>query len=105
MYMALGEELARDLFVLLQPTRWKIIGALKKSKEPLYIREIADKVGEDWKVVSFHLSALADAGFVEGEFRIIERPKSNPGFGRAGKFYKVTKKVDEVMARVDELRL
>ena len=103
--MALGEELARDLFVLLQPTRWKIIGALKKSKEPLYIREIADKVGEDWKVESFHLTALADAGFVKGEFRSIERPAGNPGLGRAGKFYTVTKKVDEVLSRLDELRL
>lgn len=86
------EELARNLFVLLQPTRWKIINILKESKEPLYIKEIADKVGEDWKVVSFHLAALDDVGFVEGEFRSIERPKDNPGYSRAGKFYKATKK-------------
>jgi DNA-binding transcriptional ArsR family regulator len=99
------EALAHDFFVLLQPTRWKIIGVLKQSGESLYIKEIATKVGEDWKVVSFHLSALAEAGFVEGEFRSIQRPSSNPGLGRAGKFYHVTRKVDDVLSRLDELHL
>jgi len=98
-----SEELARDLFVLLQPTRWKIINVLKEAREPLYIKEIAEKLGEDWKVVSFHLASLADAGFVEGEFRSIERPKTS--LGRAGKFYKATKKVDDVLSRLNELQL
>jgi len=99
------EQLLKDLLVLLQPTRWKIIKTLKEAGRPMYIREIADAIGEDWKVVAFHLSALAKAGFVEYEWKIIESPKKNPGRGRIAKFYRVTKKVDEVLSRVNELQL
>ena len=100
-----SDELLRDLFVLFQPMRWKIVKVLKEAGEPLYIKEIAKRLNEDWKKVSFHLSKLADSGFVVGEFRSIERPSNNPGYGRAGKFYKLTKKVDEVLSRLEEISL
>jgi DNA-binding transcriptional ArsR family regulator len=96
----------RDLLILLQPMRMRIIKVLREAGKPLYIREIADRLGEDWKIVSYHLTALADAGFVEGEFRVIEPPKSNPRVvGKAGKFYRLTIKVDEVLNRLNELRI
>ena len=98
----MSDELVRDLYILLQPIRWKIIRVLKKARRPMYIKEIAKEVGEDWKIVAFHLAKLADAGFVEGEFRVIELAKSK---GRAGKFYRLTDKVDKVLSRINELQL
>lgn len=101
-------EIARDLFILLQPTRLAIIKALRDAGRPLYIREIAEKIGEDWRITAYHLAALADAGFVEGEFRSIEQPPltGNPrSVGKAGKFYKLTEKVDEVLNQINKLRI
>jgi DNA-binding transcriptional ArsR family regulator len=84
----------------MQPIRLKIVKLLKQSKEPLYIEQIAEKVGEDRRSVSFHLATLAENGFVEGDFEIIRSSTKNPGTGKAGKFYKLTPKVDEVLQKV-----
>ena len=97
-----GEEdtLANLLYVLMQPTRQKIIKLLQLG-EPLYIEQIAEKIGEDRRSVSFHLATLAENGFVEGEYREIERATKNPGRGRGAKFYRVTPRVKEVMGKLD----
>lgn len=94
------EELANLLYILMQPTRQKIVRLLQTS-EPMYIEQIADKINEDRRVVSFHLATLAENGFVEGEYRLIEAATKNPGRGRGGKFYKLTPKVAEVTARLN----
>jgi predicted transcriptional regulator len=97
------ERLDRELYVLMQPTRWKIIQALKNAKAPLYIEELAKQVGEDRKNIAFHLLTLAEYGFVDSEYRVIEVPKENPGHGKAGKYFWLTKKVDAVVAKVPDL--
>jgi DNA-binding transcriptional ArsR family regulator len=101
---ATGEErLDKELYILLQPTRWKIVQALKKGEGPLYIEELAKRVGEERKNVAFHLLALAEYGFVDSEYRVIEVPKGNPGHGKAGRYFWLTPKVDEVISKVPEL--
>ena len=94
------ESLVNQVYVLMQPIRLKIVKLLKQSKEPLYIEQIAEKVDEDRRSVSFHLATLAENGFVEGDFGTIRSPTKNPGVGKAGKFYKLTPKVDEVLQKV-----
>ena len=99
-----GEELLRMAYILMHPTRFKIIQALKEAGRPLYIREIADKIGENHRIVSFHLTILAEHGFVEGEYRVIEEPKErSKARGKAGKFYRLTPKVDEILKKIVEI--
>ncbi|MCI4336292.1 MAG: helix-turn-helix domain-containing protein [Thermoplasmata archaeon] len=86
-----------QLYILLQPTRQKIIRTLKGASAPMYIKEIADAIGESHRDTSFHLATLAANGFVEGKFREIEPPTHHSAItGRAAKFYRLTSKVDEV---------
>lgn len=94
-------SLAKMLYVLLQPTRQKIVKLLRSSRESMYIEQIADKIGEDRRSVSFHLAALAENGFVEGEYRVIQQATENPGRGRGAKFYRLTKKVDYALDRLN----
>ena len=88
------------LYVLMQPTRQKIIRLLKESNKPLYVREIADKIDESERNTSFHLSTLAEKGFVDGEYREIG-PSSHHSLvtNKAAKFYKLTPKVESISKR------
>ena len=96
------EELTNQLYVIMQPTRLKIVKLLREGK-PLYIEQIAEKIGEDRRSVSFHLATLAEYGFVEGDYEIIQEADKNPGVGRAAKFYKLTTKIDDVLKRLDHI--
>jgi predicted ArsR family transcriptional regulator len=98
--VAEGEELANLLYILMQPTRQKIVKLLRSS-EPLYIEQIAEKINEDRRSVSFHLATLAENGIVEGEYRLIENATKNPGRGRGGKFYKLTPRAVEVIEKLN----
>ena len=99
-----SDELTRQIYVLMQPTRQKIIKALREAKsagKTLYIKDIADKVGEPGRNVSFHLARLAENGFVKGEYREILAPTHHSRMtGRAAKFYELTENVDEVAKKV-----
>jgi len=97
------EDLINQLYVLMQPTRLKIVKLLKETKEPLYIEQIAERIKEDRRSVSFHLAALAESGFVEGEYKIIQPATENPSIGRGGKFYKLTPNVDAVLQKLDSI--
>jgi len=97
------ENPTSQLYILTQPTRHKIVKLLKGAKEPLYIEQIAERIGEDRRSVSFHLATLAENGFVEGEYKVIQSPAKNPGAGRGAKFYKLTPKVDEVLQKLDQI--
>lgn len=93
-------QLARMLYVLMQPTRRKIVNLLQ-SEKPMYIEQIAEKIGEDRRSVSFHLATLAENGFVEGDYELINPATENPGSGRGAKFYHLTPKVAEVLKKLD----
>lgn len=95
-----GDQLANLLYVLMQPTRRKIVKLLQSGKE-MYIEQIADAIKEDRRSVSFHLTTLAEHGFVEGDFQLITPATENPGSGRGAKFYHLTPKVAEVLKKLD----
>lgn len=90
------------LYVLMQPTRQRIIQLLRKNPtNPMYIREIAEKIVESERNTSFHLSTLAEHGFVTGEYREISEPTHHSSVtGRAAKFYSITPKVDEIIKKI-----
>lgn len=99
----ISEKEAEGLYVLMHPIRQKIVRLLEQSVEPLYIEEIAKRLGDDRRKVSFHLATLAEHGFVEGEYRIITPPTQNPGRGRGAKFYRLTlkgKKMEPALMRL-----
>ncbi len=93
--MAEFEESALNL--LLQETRFKIVRELKRAEGPLYIDELARRIGENPRLVSFHLAVLQRSGLVTSEFRVIDSPKSR---GKAGRFFSLTEKANEVASRL-----
>lgn len=97
------ENLTNQLYVIMQPIRLKIVRLLEESKDPLYIEQIAEKIEEDRRTVSFHLATLAENGFVEGDYQIIQKPSANPGMGRAGKFYRLTPKVQDAIKKLENV--
>ena len=75
--------------VMMQGKRQRIIQLLRNSKEPLWIGQIAKKIGETHRLTSFHLATLAEYGLVDGEYREIR--KASPHLlGKAAKFYQLT---------------
>lgn len=84
-------------FALLQPVRFKIIRELKKAKEPLYIEDIAKRIGESPRLTSFHLATLQEKGFVRSEFRVVKAAQSK---GKAGRFFELTEQVDKSVSKL-----
>jgi len=84
---------------LLQPTRYRIIMALVRARgKPMYIEEIAREINENHRLVSFHLVLMQREGFLTSEVREINKPDSPSG--RAGRFYTLTPKVDEILSKL-----
>lgn len=96
----MSENIVRDGLILLHPIRWKIYQALKEKGEPMYIDEIAKKIDEDRRLISFHLSTLEENLFVKSAFKVITVAKSK---GKAGRFYKLTSKGDEILPKLAEI--
>jgi len=97
-----AEKAFELLFVLVQPTRQKIIQALRDSNRPLYIKEIAELIGASQRNTALHLATLAEFGLVDGEYREIQ--KATPlKLGRAAKFYHLTPKVNETITQLAQL--
>ena len=86
-----------EALIVAHPERLKIFMALKNAKEPLFINKLAKIINTDRKLVSYHLSTLEQHGFVESEFKVIKIPQSK---GKAGRFYKLTKKADETIPKL-----
>ena len=94
------EEVLREGGLLLHPIRFKIVRKLQEEKKPMYVDEIASSIGEDRRLVSFHLTTLEKHGFAVSDFRIIEKPTSK---GKAGRFYTLTSRVNTVLKDVLEV--
>jgi predicted ArsR family transcriptional regulator len=82
--------------ILIHPIRYQIVRSIRE-KGRLYINQMADMLDIDRKVVSFHLSTLSQYGFVESEYEVLKIPHSK---GKAAKYFRLTDKVDEVLANV-----
>ena len=98
------EEKRRDLLECLgagcHPIRYKILSILDNACpflerfpefKGLYINEIAEKVGEDRRLIIFHLKAFEKLGMLQSNLAIIEEA-STEAMGRLGRFFKLTEK-------------
>jgi len=93
--MKLEDSLVEDAHVLLHPIRYRIVELL--VEKPMHINQISKVMGEERRLVSYHLLALEERGFVNSRYEISESPKSK---GKAIRKYWVTDKVDKVIAEV-----
>jgi predicted ArsR family transcriptional regulator len=86
--------------IILQPIRYRIYQELKRAGKPLYVDEVAKRLEVDRRLVSFHLATLEEHGFVTSEFKAITPAQSNPGKGKAGRFFSLTGKAEKVLTRL-----
>jgi DNA-binding transcriptional ArsR family regulator len=93
--MKVEDTLVKEAHVLLHPIRFRIVEML--VKEPLHINAISKAMGEERRLVSYHLMSLEEAGFVDSKYEISEQPKSK---GKAIRKYWVTDKVDDVISQI-----
>jgi DNA-binding transcriptional ArsR family regulator len=93
--MKLEEGLVKEAHVLLHPIRFKIVELL--VEKPMHINAISKALGEERRLVSYHLIALEECGFLKSKYEISENPKSK---GKAIRKYWVTEKVEDVIAKI-----
>ncbi len=93
--MEFDEELVADAHVLLHPIRFRIVKLL--AQEPRHINGISKALGEERRLVSYHLLTLEEFGFVESRYEISENPKSK---GKAIRKYWTTDKVNDVIGGI-----
>ena len=96
--MKIEEELVKDAHVLLHPIRFRIIELLMEN--PLHINGISKAMGEERRLISYHLLTLEEHGFVGSKYEISEAPKSK---GKAIRKYWVTDKVDKVISELKKI--
>jgi len=96
--MKMEDTLVKDAHVLLHPIRFRIIELL--SEKPLHINGISKVMGEERRLVSYHLLTLEEYGFVGSKYEISEQPKSK---GKAIRTYWVTDKVKEVISELKKI--
>jgi len=66
----------------------------------MHINEISKAMGEERRIVSYHLLTLEEYGFVNSKYEISENPKSK---GRALRKYWVTGKVEDVISELKNI--
>jgi len=96
--MKMEDELVKDAHVLLHPIRFRIIELL--AEKPIHINGISKAMGEERRLVSYHLLTLEEYGFVNSKYEISESPKSK---GKAIRKYWVTDKVKEVISELKKI--
>ena len=93
--MRIGDDLLREAHVLLHPIRFRVVELL--TEKPMHINEISKALGEERRLVSYHLLTLEEHGFLSSKYEISEQPKSK---GKAIRKYEVTEKVGEVILKL-----
>jgi DNA-binding transcriptional ArsR family regulator len=96
--VSIDEELLNDAHILLHPLRYRIMEQL--SDEEMHINALSDRLGEERRLVSYHLLILEEQGFLESNYEISEYPKSK---GKAIKRYKPTEKLKKVTTALKNL--
>jgi DNA-binding transcriptional ArsR family regulator len=86
--MHIEDPLVKEAHILLHPTRYRIAKLL--AERPMHIRGLTEAMGEDTRLVSYHLQVLEEHGFVSSEFECPKEAISHQG--RAVKKYGVTGK-------------
>ncbi|MHC1610857.1 MAG: ArsR/SmtB family transcription factor [Candidatus Methanospirareceae archaeon] len=95
--MKIEDDLVKDAHVLFHPIRYRIVELL--AEKPMHINQISKEMGEERRLVSYHLLALEESGFVSSKYEISESPKSK---GKAIRKYWVTEKVKGVIEEIKE---
>ena len=93
--MKFDDDLLKDIHALLHPIRFRVVELL--AEKPMYINEINNALGEERRLVSYHLLTLEEYGFLSCNYEISEYGKSK---GKAIRKYKVTGKVEEVISEL-----
>ena len=93
--MKIEDRLVEEAHVLLNPIGFRIVELL--AEKPMYISEIAKVMGEERRLVSYHLLTLEEYGFVSSKYEISEHPKSR---GKAIRKYWVNGKVENVISEL-----
>ncbi|MGB2841575.1 MAG: winged helix-turn-helix domain-containing protein [Halobacteriota archaeon] len=91
--MKIEDDLIKDVHMLLHPVRYRIVELL--AEKPLHINGISKALGEERRLVSYHLLTLEEHGFLSSNYEISEQPKSK---GKAIRKYEVRGKVEEVIS-------
>ena len=91
--MKIDDDLLKEVHALLHPIRFRIMELL--AEKPMHINEISKALGEERRLVSYHLLTLEEYGFLSSNYEISELPKSK---GKAIRKYRVTEKVEEVIS-------
>lgn len=91
--MKIDDDLLKEVHTLLHPIRFRIVELL--VEKPMHINEMSKVLGEERRLVSYHLLALEEYGFLSSNYEISELPKSK---GKALRKYRVTEKVEEVIS-------
>jgi len=86
-------ELLKDSHILLHPERYRIMELL--AEKPMHISGLSRALGEERRLVAYHLLALEDRGFVTSKYEISQLDKAK---GKALKVYTVTDKATDVKA-------
>jgi DNA-binding transcriptional ArsR family regulator len=89
------DRVVEEAHVLLHPIRFRIVELLKDK--PMHINGISKALGEERRLVSYHLLALEEYGFVNSKYEISEEPKSK---GKAIRKYWVTDKVKDLVSKI-----
>ena len=93
--MQIKDNLVKDAHVLLHPMRFRIVDLL--AEKPMHINEISKAIGEERRLVSYHLEMLEESGFLTSKYEISEEKKSK---GRALRKYTVADKVAKVISEL-----
>ncbi len=95
--MKIKDSLVKEVHVLLHPMRYRIVELL--AEKPMHINAICKALGEERRLVSYHLLTLEEYGFLNSNYEISEQPKSK---GKAIRKYRVTGKVEKVFLELKE---
>ncbi len=93
--MKIKEALLKEVRVLLHPMRYRIVELL--TEKSMHINEISKVLGEERRLVSYHLLILEKYGFLTSNYEMSEQLKSK---GKAIRKYSVTEKVEEVISEL-----
>jgi len=93
--MKIEDRLVEEAHVLLHPIRFRLVQLL--AEKPMYINEISIAMGEERRLVSYHLNMLEEYGFVSSKYEISGHPKSR---GKAIRKYWVNGKIEDVISEL-----
>ncbi len=82
------------LQVASQSTRLKILNTLTRTKK-MYASNLAQELGFERKIISFHLNALENVGLVKSEFGLTEDKRP-----AAVRYYEITPKGKEIFEKI-----